>query len=333
VRFIFSVVLILLCNSVGAGSFPDSLRILLAKHMRFGKGELTAVERGQLVMKFLDTTTNKELAFAGIVHVKAPASLLIQDFRNIETFRKGAAVLKVKKISDPPTENDFKELTLPENDLKALKKCKPGKCDVKLSRKMLEEFRSKGATKANEMYREMLLDYVQDYLAGGNSKLIEYLDEKKPVRVVDEFQNLLGSSPYLKITQPELFTFLQAYKKSSLQHAENFLYWSKERIAFRDVITTTHVTIYSPDASKSVFASKQIYASHYFNASLALTFLFSDPDGRGFYLMYVNRSRTDMLGGIFSSVKRSMAKNKSSAALKENLALVKQRLEAQYRSK
>jgi len=87
-----------LCSS----SLPDPLTRFLAKYMHFTGSELVAVGRGEVIAKPIDTDAKRELAFFGIVHVNGSTDDLVERFRDIETFKKGEAVLKVKKLSDPP---------------------------------------------------------------------------------------------------------------------------------------------------------------------------------------------------------------------------------------
>jgi len=181
------------------------------------------------------------------------------------------------------------------------------------------------------IYQDLLFTYVQSYLAKGNAALYQYNDEKKVVRVLDEFKGILAGSIYLKDRYPELFDYLDQEK--SPPGIESFIYWSKETLGFRPVITITHVSILKFPPSNVVISSKQIYANHYMNASLSNTVLVSDHEDfekPGFHMMYINRSRTDMLGGLFAGLKRSIAKSRSITALKENILLTKKRTEEEF---
>jgi hypothetical protein len=345
-RFIVCWLLILLLLSpaaAGPAELPDSLRVILAKYMRFTRQDLNAVQRGEVVKKALDTRSRTELVFFGITHVNAPPSLLIERFRDIETFKKGEAVKKVKKMNDPPSIEDFKDMTLEKTDLKELRKCKPGKCDMKLSTKMIDRIHREikwteagQDQKATELFRTLLLEYVQDYLSRGNAGLIDYFDQKKPVSLSQEFKSIIQGSSYIRERLPDFYNFLIDYPRHPLPESEHFLYWSKETLKFRPVITITHVTIYRASPKEAFIASKQIFANHDVTGSLALTGMFSqneDLNQPGFYLFYLNRTRTDMLGGLLSGLKRSLARSRSTAALDENLTLIKQGLEKEFASR
>jgi hypothetical protein len=330
-RFIFVAFVLILFSFPCAGELPEPLTRFLAKYMRFSRNELAAVDRGEIVAKALETNVKKELAFFGITRVKAPGTLLIERFRDIEKFKKGEAVLKVKKLKNPPVREDFNAMKLEPDDIKALKKCKPGNCDLKLSAEMIRKLQapSNRNKSVDTIYQDVLYEYVQSYLAKGNAGLCGYNDEKKVVRVLDELNGILIDSPYLKDTIPALYEYLNSEKQPP-NGVETFIYWSKETLGFRPVITMTQVSIYKPSVNEAVIASKQIYANHYMTGSLALTFLLAengDLEKPGFYMMYINRSRTDMLGGLLAGFKRSIAKSRSTAALKENLGLIKKRLE------
>jgi len=312
-----------------SAALPDAVTLFLAKYMHFKGSDLSSLEDGDVVAKSLDTDVKRELAFIGATRVEATASSLVAQFRDIENFKKAEAVLKVKKLSIPPVREDFNGLKLESDDIKALKKCKPGKCDLKLSADMITRLRraiSRGES-IESAYQDLLFSYVQSYLSSGNAALCEYNDEKKLVRLGVEFKGILSNSVYLKDAYPEFYQHLE--KEKPLSGIETFIYWSKETLGFRPVITITEVTIYQLPPRNVVITSKQIYANHYMDGSLATTLLMADEDldQTGFYMMYINRSRTDMLGGLLAALKRSIAKSRSTAALKENLELIRKRLE------
>jgi hypothetical protein len=82
-----------------------------------------------------------------------------------------------------------------------------------------------------------------------------------------------------------------------------------------------------------LIGSKQLYASRYFDSSFALTLLVGEV-GAGprpaSYLMYLNRSRTDQLGGLLGPIKRSVIEGRMLGGVKKTLEQTKQRLETEY---
>jgi hypothetical protein len=109
------------------------------------------------------------------------------------------------------------------------------------------------------------------------------------------------------------------------------MYWSKEQCgAGKPVVAVTHVEIirpHGPSAVRLAVVSREILATHYRNASIGLTAV-SDNGGGQHYLVYVNRSQIDVLGGLFGGSRRSIIegrlKNESVTVFQE----VRRRLES-----
>ena len=127
---------------------------------------------------------------------------------------------------------------------------------------------------------------------------------------------------------PGLPDHLQAFPANPLPGTEDFLYWSKEKFGFTPFVTVTQVTIMPSTPTGTVIASRDVYSSRYFDASLTLT-IASDVVAATdeIYLVYINRSRANALKGSFSNLRRSMVERRVKGSLDENLKAVKSRLE------
>ena len=104
----------------------------------------------------------------------------------------------------------------------------------------------------------------------------------------------------------------------------DFVYWSKELIRGRPVISVTHVaTAAAIDDSPVAYAigSKQIYAMHYYDASLGLTLLVPDraAPSPATYVVYLNRSRIDLFDGIFGGMARRLVAGRAKGLVAEQL--------------
>jgi hypothetical protein len=92
----------------------------------------------------------------------------------------------------------------------------------------------------------------------------------------------------------------------------------------RPVISITHVAIAAAvDDGPVTYAigSKQIYAMHYFDASLGLTLLVPDRTAAApaTYVVYVNRSRIDLFDGFFGGVARKIVAGKARVVVADQL--------------
>jgi hypothetical protein len=296
------------------------------------------LEQGKVISKVLPSE-KQEVAVFGVVRINTPADFFVDHFRDIESFKKSTSVPWVKKFSDPPRIEDLAQLEVEPQDFNALKSCRVGSCDVKLPAEAIERLQKEvdwSAPDANEQVnrfaRAALLEYVKRYLAGGNAALSEYNDKKEPLRIAEQFDEILRNSPYVYAYVPQFYEYLRNYPQQHLDNVENFIYWSKERFGLKPVVSATHVSIYRPAPDLTLITSKQIYASHYFEASLGLTAAITaahDPTA-SFYLVYFNRSRSDALHGGFSGMFRGQIKNRTRTGTQENMEKIKLSLEGLY---
>jgi hypothetical protein len=154
-------------------------------------------------------------------------------------------------------------------------------------------------------FHQIVLDRINAYLSG--DRIGPYADTDSEVWPGQEFDRLLEHSTFLTMHVPSFAESLRGARIASMPAVESFLYWSKERLGGKPSINVTDVRILRGDDSSQpdvVVAGKQIFATHYVNASLGVTALVRGEPGRSNYLVYVNRSEVDMLHGTFSGVVR-----------------------------
>jgi hypothetical protein len=182
--------------------------------------------------------------------------------------------------------------------------------------------------RVNEFARKAALSYVGGYQARGDAALITYDDRAQPVNLRDEWQALLANSAHFHEYAPELKAYLAQYPRGSLPGARDVFYWVKENYGLKPVITIVHGVIYQPPSrsDRAFLVQKQIYASHYYDGSLAVATALSAPDDTT-YLVYANRSRGDMLRGGFGGLKRNMAQAQARKAAEQTLGTIKSQLE------
>jgi hypothetical protein len=169
-------------------------------------------------------------------------------------------------------------------------------------------------SQANRLYREMLIDYVRDYQTRGDSALIEYHDQRLAVLVRDEQQALFDRMLYVHDFAPEFANYLRRFPSSELPNVESHISWTKVKFGFKPVMIVTHVVTYQPPHSRQVLTvSKQLYANHYLNSSLAMTLVISTPTSTGddSYLLYTNYSRSNSLTGSLSRIRRGLVESES----------------------
>lgn len=322
---------------------PEGPHTLLGHHLGFSARDLQELERGEPIARSLDASDPREIALVGATRVEVPRAYFLARFRDIEEFKRGPLVLQVGTFSDPPRLEDVEGLTLPEEDLRDLRRCRPGDCDVKLPTETIARLRREvdwsapnAASRATRLVQEMLVERARLYLRAGPSTLAPYHATRRPVFVSRELTAILDASPYLKHYAPELRSFLEAFPRIGLPASEHFLYWSKETFELKPVINLTHVALYTPPrfgGTLTVIVSAGLYSSHYIDGSLGLTVAFDrDPGGEACYLVYVNRTRVDALAGAFAGLRRWAAERRARSGLKDTLLALKRRLERDHRA-
>ncbi len=337
----FYIVVFLLAAGIGLSqTSPREPHTFLKSYIGFTDADLRTMEQGQVVAKVLETNNKTEVAVFGIVWINGPIDTFVRWQKDIERFEAGDAVQAIKKISNPPELSDFDNLTFPEDDLDALKKCKVGNCPVKIGTEGLTRLQSKvdwsapdAHKQANRLIRQMFLEHTQEYMRNGDEALGEYRDKKRPTFLEKEFDGLLENSPYLIRYVPELNRFLDDYPNADLPGAEDFFYWSKVKFGLKPTVRLNHVVVYPYEVEGRktvVIGSKMLYASHYFHTALELKVLVRDstkPDAKGFYLISLNRSRSDGLTGLFGGIVRSKAQSEAQKGVASALNSAREALE------
>jgi hypothetical protein len=291
-----------------------------------------AVNRGDVQARVLDTHEKREAAVVGVAHLRATTARFVTKFQDIETFKQNPAVLRIRKFMPAVGLQDLEGFSLETRDLADLPDCRVDNCNVKLPASAIERLsrdvdwsRSDHDARAQAVVREELLSYVKAYLHQDNSALIEYHDKKNPVRLEREFRGVLDARPGLGEFVPEFREYLAQYPSQPLPGVSESFYWSTESFGLKPMASITHVYVYV-QPGRAAIASKQIYAS-----SLGLTAALDDPgdaSNPGMYLVYLNRSRIDLLSGFFGGLRRVILRGRLRDGMRKNLADVVRKLES-----
>ena len=299
----------------------------LAQKVALAETDFAALQLNQPVVRSIPTSDKAEIAVSGLVNIRAAADEFLRSFRESMTRKSNAAILEIGTFGNQPSLADLGSLTLEARDIEDLKECVVGECQIKLSAAMIERFRKEidwnaadAGAKATNLFRQMLFEYVNDYRARGEAALLKYSDKRDQVSLAEEQRALDAAPSYVN-------EFLND-SKAGLQLLEDTLVWSKIKFGLKPVIAINHILIYKRNSDvgpQVLISSKQIYANHYFNASLALTAFVHMPEGA--YLVYENRSRADGLEGPFGKIKRGVVEKKAVEGLRAILEQSKASLE------
>jgi hypothetical protein len=321
-----------------AASRHDPARAFLTATFGLSRTDIARLDAGQVVLRTLDTDHSREVATLGIVRIATTPERYVEHLVDISTFKRTEDVLQIGTFSDPPQMSDVAALTLDEGDVRRLRACRVDDCGVRISAEAIDQFAravdwrtADASQRATSLMRQLLVDYVTRYGIAGAAALMEYADASPRLGVAVEFASLVDSDRVTWQHLGDLRQHLLGYP-ADRGDTVDLIYWSKERVHKRPVISATHLAImrhadHSP--VRFAIASKQIYAMHYFDASLGLTLLV--PDGASSspatYVVYLNRSRVDLFGGVFGGLARRIVSGKARSLVGTQLTRLQRTLD------
>ena len=180
----------------------------------------------------------------------ASADRLLNWMRRVEDLQKGPYVSAIGRFSQPPRLADLDALSLDDADLNDLRRCRPGKCGVKLSdveilgmRAAIDAAGAEWRAAAQRTFRATVLARAERYVTEGHTPYASYHDAKKSVFLDGEFAALASE---VALLHPRLFTltnYLSLYPRGDSGGVESFLYWSKETLGAKPIVSVTHVAM------------------------------------------------------------------------------------------
>jgi hypothetical protein len=317
-----------------SAKLPAGLEKYLEAVVRPSTAERTHLMDGSPITRLLDADVTKELAVFGAIWINAPIRQYVEAVNDIEKFERGGRFKTTRRISASPRLEDFADMHLTAEDVSDLRTCRIGSCDLKLSQPALQAFRTEVDWKApnpqagaDAVMRRLAHEYVRGYLEKGNEGLAVYRDNSRSTAVASEFRSIVDQMPALTPSSPDLRRYLLEYPSATLPGATSFLYWQETQFGLKPILRISHVVIWEGQEN-TVVASKMIYSSHYFWSALELRTLFPDPSrGQGFWLVTINRSRSDGLTGFTGFFVRRRARSEIQAGTLDMLQGTKEQLE------
>jgi hypothetical protein len=333
-------VLVCLLANLSPATTQGSLRDELMRVGGFTTEDVAQFDAGQVIAHVAPANNTREVVVLGAVRIRTAKENTLSYFTQFISFEDGEVTLQFGRFSQLPVVSAVNRLTLEPADVDALKTCRPGDCDLRLGAAGLTELREAvdwsapdAAARVNQLARERITAYVTDYLARGNEALITYNDRQQPVKLAKEWQGLLANTRNFGHYAPALKDYLDKFPRSSLPGASDVIYWAKEDYGLpKRVVHVTHMVVWRDPArtDRIVVAQKQLYASHYYDGSLALTAILDAPaiDGRpASYLVYFNRSRGDLLKGGFGGLRQRVARDQAKSTAVQTLTTIRDVLE------
>ena len=302
----------------------------LAPCVALSSGEHRALTRGEVVARTLRAHGDQVAVFA-VTRINADAAALVQAARDIGDLKKSSFVDATRRFSSPPVLADLDDLVLSDRDVAALAACELNRCSFKLTAEEIAAVRAARAVGGanhdalQDALRRVLLDRATIYLSGGLNAVPPIVNRGDPWRLAETWGELLDQSRCVA-QDPPLADWLAEFPHRD-GNVESFLYWSQEHYgAGKPVILMTDLALLREPPDRAVVIGRQIFSSRYMNGALSLTAIATDAAG-AHYLIYLNRSAVDLVGGLFGGLKRSMLESRLSSQVPEIIVKLRNRLE------
>jgi hypothetical protein len=305
--------------------------------------QVESIDKGQPVAQVLSWGKASEVYVFGAVFINGSPDAYLKTARAVDRLAGTEGYLGIGEIGPDATAADLKALTLEPDDVKALKDCREGSCDVQLPTTAMQTFHEsvdwsqpEAAVRdqVNTIFRGMVIDLIAAYRRGGNAALGSYRDKEHPARVADQFATMMVRSEVLPRMLPELRRYLLEYPIADLAGADSFFYWEKVKFGLKPTVRVNHAVVYratDSDRAISTVAIKQLYASHYFHTALDVSIGIEDAARHGFYLITLKGSEQEGLTGFKGSMLRKIVVDKTRSSLEGALASIKRTVETGHR--
>lgn len=334
-----SVVLLLFSGVIEANT-PDEPYKFFREFVGLNEEQIAAIRSGKAVAKVVESRTPDEVFVFGAVYTEATPERYLRLASDMDALRKLPSYLAIRSFSDPPQLSDLEGFTLEQQDIKELKDCKAGHCQLQLPTEAIEEFQQSidwsapdVADRVNHLAQQLALQALTEYIEGGNTALGAYRDKKHPAEVAETFASLIGRFEALPVYLPELNEYLLRYPKAKSNNVRAGFYWEKVNFGLKPTFRIVQRIVYRGASEKEpayAVAEKQLYASHYFQTALDLTVCVKDAQRPGFYIITVKGSKQAGLTGLKGSIVRKVAVDRTRSSLERVLVTVKRKLESQH---
>jgi hypothetical protein len=327
--------------SVSLSQANPDLRTYFTDYIGLNDDQIAAIRNGEAVTKNMQSRTADEIFVFGAVYIKADADSYLKLARDFDRLRTLPGYLAIRQFSNPPELSDLKDFTFETDDVKALKNCKTGDCQVQMPTSSIEELHSSidlsapdAEEQVNQQLQRTVLDRLLAYQREGNQILGVYNDKRNPTLVADQFKYMLSYSKALPRYFPDFYKYLLTYPEGQPSDVENTFYWAKVKFGLKPTLRVVHVLTLRQDTPSGpviAVAEKQLYSSHYFETALDLTFCIpeaTDSSSHGFYLIMAMGSEQAGLTGFKGSIVRKVAVDRSASSLKKSLMAIREALES-----
>jgi hypothetical protein len=151
--------LIAVASTAGSSQSNRDLQTFFRQDLRLSQDQIDAIRSGQPVAKAMPSRTPAEVFLVGAVYIHAAPESYLKFALDFDRLRKLPSYLALGVFSNPPQLADLKGFSFEDDDIKALKNCKPGDCLIQMPASSIEELHHSidwSAGDVNEQVNQLL---------------------------------------------------------------------------------------------------------------------------------------------------------------------------------
>lgn len=313
-----------------------SLEAFFRENIGLSDDQIDGIRNGQPLVKPFPPRTPDEVLLFGAVHIHATPETYFQLARNFDRLRKVPGYLALGVFTGPPQLSDLQGFAFDSDDIKDLKRCEPGNCQIQMPATSINEFHRSINWSApdvdervNQNLQKTALERLLAYQREGNEALGVYNDKRDPTVVPEQFAYLLSYGKALPEHAPDFYHYPLAYPHAKPANYEETFYWEKVKFGLKPTLRIVHMVTMRggpADPIACAIAQKQLYSSHYFQTALDLSICVrgdDDPKHPGFYLIKAMGSAQAGLSGPKGSIVRKAAVGRSISNLRNALTTIR----------
>ena len=216
----------------------------------FDAAALAMLESGNVVARAeLGAKDDREIGVVAAVRIGVARPQVTSYYGQIISYVDGEVLLAFGRFGRPPAPADVGSLALDAGEVRELRSCRPGKCDLRLGGAAIERLRTSidwsapdHVDRVNAFVRQSALDYMAAYQSQGDAALVTYNDRADPVRLQDQWRGILANSPLFHEYAPELRAYLEGFPATTLPGSRDIFYWARENFGLAPVVSFVHVS-------------------------------------------------------------------------------------------
>ena len=331
------LLLVMMTSLPNASQSNSGLRDFFRNNIGLTDDEITAIQGGQPVVKALPSRTPAEVFLFGAVYIDAAPESYIDLVHDFDHLRKLPGYLALGVFSDPPQFSDLTGFSFDDEDINAIKSCKPGDCLIQIPASSMEQVQrsvdwsADVSRQVNELLRKRALERLLQYQTEGNQALGVYNDKRNQTDVPQQFAYMLSYADALPEHLPDFYRYLLAYPNDKPPNVVDAFYWAKVKFGLKPTLRMVQLITMRGSSGPIAYAvaEKQLYSSHYFETALDLSFCVRAGEGAsepGFYLIMELGSEQAGLTGVKGSIVRKAAVGRSVSNLQNALTMIRKTL-------